>query len=122
MYDPKTLKYTKTHEWVSLEGDTAVIGISDHAQQALGDLVFLSLPEVGDTVTLGEQFSEVESVKAVSEVYSPVTGVVSEVNSELADAPGKVNEAPYEAWFIKVKDITDKAEFLTAEEYAKLED
>ena len=72
MYDPKTLKYTKTHEWVSLEGDTAVIGISDHAQQALGDLVFLSLPEVGDTVTLGEQFSEVESVKRFPRFTAPL--------------------------------------------------
>ncbi len=122
MSDLKSLSYTSSHEWVRFDGDTAVIGITQHAQEAMGDLVFLGLPEVGDSVTAGEAFAEVESVKAVSEVYSPVTGVVSEVNSELTDSPEMINEAPYESWFIKVSDIKDKAEFLTADEYEKLED
>ena len=122
MSDLKSLSYTSSHEWVRFDGDTAVIGITQHAQEAMGDLVFLGLPEVGDRVTAGEAFAEVESVKAVSEVYSPVTGVGSEVNSELTDSPEMINEAPYESWFIKVSDIKDKAEFLKADEYEKLED
>ena len=111
------LKYTKSHEWVKEEGDTAYIGITDFAQDALGDLVFVNLPEVGDKVEVGEPFADVESVKAVSDVYSPVTGVVLEINEELLDSPEKINEAPYEAWFIKVGEISDHEEYLTAEEY-----
>ena len=84
---PVDLKYTKDHEWMKMEGDIAVIGISDFAQDALGDIVFINLPEVGDTVTAGESFGDVESVKAVSDVNSPVTGVVVEVNEDLADSP-----------------------------------
>lgn len=111
------LLYSKSHEWVKEEGDVAVIGLTDFAQSELGDLVFVNLPEEEDEVTVGEAFSDVESVKAVSDVYSPVSGVVCEVNEELLDAPERINEAPYDAWFVKVKDITDKEEFLTAEEY-----
>ena len=111
------LLYSKSHEWVKEEGDVAVIGLSDFSQSALGDLVFVNLPEEEDEVTVGEAFSDVESVKAVSDVYSPVSGVVCEVNEELLDAPERINEAPYDAWFVKVKDITDKEELLTAEEY-----
>ena len=111
------LLYSKSHEWVKEEGDVAVIGLTDFAQSELGDLVFVNLPEEEDEVTVGEAFSDVESVKAVSDVYSPVSGVVCEVNEELLDAPERINEAPYEAWFVKVKDITDKEELLTAEEY-----
>lgn len=122
MSDSKSLSYTASHEWVKFDGETATVGITQRAQESLGDLVFLGLPEVGDSVTVGESFAEVESVKAVSEVYSPVTGVISEVNSELADSPEKINEAPYDSWFIKVSGITDKAEFLSADEYEKLED
>ena len=109
------LLYSKSHEWVKEEGDVAVIGLTDFAQSELGDLVFVNLPEEEDEVTVGEAFSDVESVKAVSDVYSPVSGVVCEVNEELLDAPERINEAPYDAWFVKVKDITDKEELLTAE-------
>lgn len=111
------LLYSKSHEWVREEGDIAVIGLTDFAQSELGDLVFVNLPEEGDEVTVGEAFSDVESVKAVSDVYSPVSGVVCELNEELLDAPERINEAPYDAWFVKVKDITEKEELLTAEEY-----
>ena len=111
------LLYSKSHEWVKEEGDIAIIGHTDFAQSELGDLVFVNLPEEGDEVTVGEAFSDVESVKAVSDVYSPVSGIVCEINEELLDAPEKINEEPYEAWFVKVKDITEKEELLSAEEY-----
>jgi glycine cleavage system H protein len=114
----ENLLYTKTHEWVRFEDETtAVVGLTDHAQQSLGELVFVNLPEEGDETTAGESFADVESVKAVSDVYCPVTGVVSEVNEELLDAPEKINEAPYDAWFVKITDITDKEEFLSLKEY-----
>ena len=111
------LLYSKSHEWVKEEGDVAVIGLTDYAQSELGDLVFVNLPEEGDKISIGEAFSDVESVKAVSDVYAPVSGTVCEINEELMDAPEKINEAPYEAWFVKVKDITEKEELLSAEEY-----
>ena len=111
------LLYSKSHEWVKEEGDVAVIGLTDYAQSELGDLVFVNLPEEGDEISIGEAFSDVESVKAVSDVYAPVYGTVCEINEELMDAPEKINEAPYEAWFVKVKDITEKEELLSAEEY-----
>ncbi|MGF0033176.1 glycine cleavage system protein GcvH [Bariatricus sp. SGI.154] len=111
------LLYSKSHEWVKEEDGVAIIGLTDFAQSELGDLVFVNLPEEGDEVTVGEAFADVESVKAVSDVYSPVSGTVSEVNEELLDAPESINEAPYDAWFVKVTDITDKEELLTAEEY-----
>lgn len=111
------LMYTKTHEWVKLEGDVALIGITDYAQDALGDLVFVNLPEEGDSVEVESVFADVESVKAVSDIYSPVTGTVSEINEELLDAPEKINESAYDAWFIRVEDVTDQAEFMNAEEY-----
>lgn len=111
------LLYSKSHEWVKEEDGVYTIGITDFAQSELGDLVFVNLPEEGDEVTAEEAFADVESVKAVSDVLSPVTGVVEEINEELLDAPEKINEAPYEAWFVKVKDVTDKEELLTADEY-----
>lgn len=111
------LLYSKSHEWVKEEDGCVRIGLTDYAQSELGDLVFVNLPEEGDEVTKGESFADVESVKAVSDVYSPVTGVVSEINEELLDAPEKINEAPYDAWFVKVKDITEKEELLSAQEY-----
>ncbi|MBU3876148.1 glycine cleavage system protein GcvH [Faecalicatena sp. AGMB00832] len=111
------LKYSKSHEWVKEEGDIVVIGLTDYAQSELGDLVFVNLPEEGDEVNVGDSFADVESVKAVSDVYAPVSGVICEVNEELLDAPEKMNEAPYDAWLVKVKDITEKEELLTAEEY-----
>ena len=116
---PKQLLYTKTHELVNKNEDgTAYIGLTDFAQSELGDLVFVNLPVVGDTVSAEEPFADVESVKAVSDVNSPVTGVVLAVNEELVDAPVKINEAPYEAWLIQVGEIEDTEELLTAEEYA----
>lgn len=112
------LVYTKTHEWVRFEDETtALVGLTDYAQQTLGELVFVNLPEEGDETEAGKSFADVESVKAVSDVYCPVTGVVSEINEELLDAPERINEAPYEAWFAKITDITDKEEFLSPEEY-----
>ncbi len=115
---PEDLKYSKTHEWIRYEDEsTAYIGITDYAQDQLGDLVFTNLPEAGDEVTAGEAFADVESVKAVSDVISPVSGTITEVNEDLADEPQLMNQTPYEAWFIKVTDITDTEELMTAEEY-----
>ena len=115
---PKNLMYTKTHEWVLLNEDgTALVGITDYAQDQLGDLVFVNLPEPGDTVTAGESFADVESVKAVSDVLSPVTGEVAEINEILADEPQRMNQEPYESWFIKVREITDRAELMDADAY-----
>lgn len=109
--------YSKSHEWVKEEDGAFVIGLTDYAQSELGDLVFVNLPEEGDEIMVGEPFADVESVKAVSDVYAPVSGVVSEVNEELLDAPERINESPYEAWFVKVKDVSDKEELLSAKEY-----
>ena len=114
---PEDLKYAKSHEWVKEEGEEMVIGLTDYAQSELGDLVFVNLPEEGDELTVGEAFADVESVKAVSDVYAPVAGTVSEINEELLDAPEKINEAPYEAWLVRVKDVTEKEALLSAEEY-----
>ena len=111
------LLYSKSHEWVKEEGEEMVIGFTDYAQSELGDLVFVNLPEEGDELTVGEAFADVESVKAVSDVYAPVAGTVSEINEELLDAPEKINEAPYEAWLVRVKDVTEKEALLSAEEY-----
>ena len=111
------LKYSKSHEWVKEEGEEVVIGLTDYAQSELGDLVFVNLPEEGDEVTVGEPFADVESVKAVSDVYSPVSGVISEINEELLDTPEAINEAPYDAWFVRVKEITDTEELLDAAAY-----
>ena len=114
------IKYTKSHEWVKFIDDgTALIGLSDYAQSELGDLVFINLPEEGDSVEVETAFCDVESVKAVSDVYSPVSGEVIEINEELLDNPAKVNEEPYDAWFIKVGNITDKSELLSKDDYVK---
>ena len=115
---PNDLMYTKSHEWIKMQEDgTALVGLSDYAQDALGDLVFVNLPETGDEVSAGEPFADVESVKAVSDVYSPLTGVVDAINDNLLDTPEAINEAPYDAWFIKVSDITDKEELMDAGAY-----
>lgn len=115
------LLFTKTHEWVQfLSETTARIGLTDYAQKELGDLVFVNLPEEGDEVTVAETFADVESVKAVSNVYSPVTGAVKAVNEELLDQPELINSAPYEAWFVEVENITEKEELLSGEEYEQL--
>lgn len=112
--------FSKSHEWVEMTDETtAIIGLTDYAQKELGGLVFVNLPEEDDEVVAGEAFADVESVKAVSDVISPVTGVVSEINEELLDAPESINDSPYEAWFVKVTDITEKEELLTEEEYEK---
>ena len=111
------LKYSKSHEWVRMDGDVAVIGISDFAQDALGDLVFVNLPQVGDEVTAGEAFGDVESVKAVSDLMSPVTGTVCEINEELLDAPENLNNDPFGAWIIKVENVTNTEELLDAAAY-----
>ena len=123
MNNPNELMYTKSHEWVKMEEDgTALVGLSDYAQDALGDLVFVNLPEAGDEVTAGETFADVESVKAVSDVYSPLSGTVAAINEDLLDTPEAINQDPYGAWFMKVSDITDKEELMDAaayEEYLK---
>ena len=114
---PAELKYTKSHEWIKEEDGVFTIGLTDYAQSALGDIVFINLPEEGDEVTAGESFSDVESVKAVSDVFSPVTGAVCAVNEALLDDPAQVNESPYEAWLIKVENVSDTEELLDAEAY-----
>lgn len=117
----KEIFFTKSHEWVEFLDDTrARVGITDYAQNELGDLVFINLPEEGDEVSVGESFADVESVKAVSNVYSPVTGTVKTINEDLLDQPELVNSDAFEAWFIEVEDISDKAELYTKEEYKKL--
>ena len=117
---PAELKYSKSHEWVKMDGDVAVIGISDFAQDALGDVVVINLPGEGDSVTAGEAFGDVESVKAVSDIISPVTGVICAVNEDLADAPENLNSDPYGAWIIKVENITGQEDLLDAAAYEAL--
>lgn len=115
---PAELKYSRDHEWVKMLDDTtALVGITDFAQSELGDLVYVNLPEPGDEVLAGETACDVESVKAVSDVMSPVTGVIAEVNEELDDSPELLNFDPYEAWIMKIEHITDFSELLSAEEY-----
>ena len=114
---PAELKYSKDHEWVKFEGDVAIIGISDFAQDALGDVVFVNLPGEGDEATAGEAFGDVESVKAVSDLVSPVSGTIIAVNEELADAPEMLNSDPYGAWIIKVEGVTAQEELLDAAAY-----
>ena len=114
------LKYTKSHEWIKEEDGVATIGITDFAQDALGDVVFINLPEAGDEVVAGESFGDVESVKAVSDLLSPVSGIVKAVNEELIDAPEMLNSDPYGAWNIKVEQINDREELLDADDYEAL--
>ena len=114
---PNELKYSKSHEWVKTEDGLTLVGISDFAQDALGDVVFINLPGEGDQVTAGEAFGDVESVKAVSDLVSPVTGVVAAVNEELLDAPEMLNSDPYGAWIMKVENVTDTEELLDASDY-----
>lgn len=118
---PADLKYAKSHEWVRIEGEIATVGITDFAQEQLGDLTFVELPEVGDTFEQGAEFGSVESVKAASEVYCPVGGEVIEINDELEDAPEKVNESPFEeGWLIKIKISGDPDGLLDADGYQAL--
>lgn len=111
------IKFTKTHEWVTKDGDVYTIGISDFAQKSLGDVVFVNLPETGEEVSKGEAFGDVESVKAVSDLMSPVSGTVTEVNEDLNDAPEKLNSDPYGAWIIKVSDVSDTEELMDEAAY-----
>lgn len=114
---PEGLIYAEDHEWIKVDGNIATIGITDYAQDQLGDIVFVNLPMEDDEVELEEDFGDIESVKAVSELISPVTGIVVEVNEEVLDSPELVNEDPYEAWLIKVGEIEETEELLTYEEY-----
>ena len=114
---PANLKYSKSHEWVLEEDGVFTIGLTDYAQDALGDIVFINLPEEGDSVTAGEAFSDVESVKAVSDLVSPVSGTVCAVNEELLDAPELLNSQCYDAWIIKVEGVTATEELLDAAQY-----
>ena len=117
MNNPVSLQYSRSHEWMSQEDDIAVVGITDFAQHELGDVVFINLPEVGDEVTAGEAFGDVESVKAVSDLISPVSGTVLEINEELLDSPELLNDDPYANWIIKVENVSDTEELLSAAAY-----
>jgi len=117
---PEDLQYTRTHEWVRREGDTATVGITDHAQDELGDVVFVELPEEGATFGAGDAFGTIESVKAVSDLYAPVGGEVVEVNSALDDVPEKVNEDPYgDGWIVRLR-VSGEGDLLSAAEYEKV--
>ena len=122
---PETYKYTKQHEWVLVEGDQGTIGITDHAQHELGDIVFVDLPKVGASATKGQTFGSVESVKAVSDIYAPVSGEIIAVNELLAQSPEKLNEDPHEsAWLIKVRLASPEEinELMAAADYQKYVD
>ncbi len=117
---PEDLKYSKEHEWVLVEGNVATVGITDYAQDQLGDIVFVELPAIGDKVSKEDAFGVVESVKAVSDIYAPVSGKVLEVNDDLVDNPEMVNEDPYgDGWMIKIEmnDVEDLQDLMTAAEY-----
>ena len=117
---PEELQYTKTHEWVRREDDIATVGITDHAQDELGDVVFIELPEKGASFGAGDAFGTVESVKAVSDLYAPVGGEVVEVNEALNDSPEKINEEPYgDGWIIRLR-VSEEAELLSAGDYEKV--
>ena len=100
---PEDLKYTKDHEWAKADGDTVLVGITDYAQDQLGDIVFVEMPEVGDSFQAGDEFGTLESVKAVSELYLPIGGEIVEVNEELDDSPELINQDPYTGWIVKLK-------------------
>lgn len=111
------LRYSEDHEWVLVDGDVALVGITDYAQSELGDLVFVNLPEEGDDIAVGDAFADVESVKAVSDVLSPVSGTVVAINEDLLDAPESINESPYEAWFVKVENFDGLDDLMSAADY-----
>jgi glycine cleavage system H protein len=118
---PENLKYTKTHEWIRvLEGGVIEIGLTDYAQQELGDIVFVNLPEAGDGLTHGASFADVESVKGVSDIYSPLDGTVKEVNEALLSSPELINQSPYEAWLIRGEGAVNDDELIPAAEYRAL--
>jgi len=123
MQIPEDLKYTKDHEWARIEGEVATIGITDYAQSELGDIVYLELPEVGDQTTQGESFGTIEAVKAVSDLFAPLSGEVTEVNTALADQPEIINKDPYgEGWIIKIRlsNPSEVDELLNKSQYEEL--
>jgi len=120
---PETLKYTKDHEWVSLDGDVATVGITDFAQSELGDIVFVDIPTMGETLAQGEKFGDIEAVKTVAEAYMPMSGEVLEQNEELEAAPELVNSDPYgQGWMIKIKcsDLSEFDKLLSADQYKEI--
>lgn len=118
MRDPKELLYSKSHEWIEIHDDgSCYIGLTDYAQKELGDIVFINLPEEGEELTTGESFADVESVKAVSDVFSPVNGIVAEVNEELLDAPELINNDPFEAWLVRLEEVEDQPDLISYGEY-----
>jgi glycine cleavage system H protein len=121
MQYPTDFKYTKEHEWIKSDGKTATIGITHHAQESLGDIVFVDLPKAGSEITAGKAFGSVESVKAVSDLYAPASGTVAEVNGELATAPEKINKDAHGSWMVKVtlKDPGELNSLLSAADYEK---
>ena len=118
---PSEYHYTKEHEWLKVDGNTGTIGITDYAQNSLGDIVFVELPKVGTEIQVGKTFGTVESVKAVSDLYAPVSGTVSEINSELSTAPENVNKDAHAAWMIKVnlKDSAEATKLMSSADYEK---
>ncbi len=116
---PKDYKYTREHEWIQVSGNTGLVGITDHAQESLGDIVFVELPKLGATLEVGKTFGTVESVKAVSELYAPVTGKVTAINESLSQAPEEINKDAHRAWMIKIElaNADDLKSLLSAEEY-----
>jgi glycine cleavage system H protein len=118
---PADFKYTKEHEWIKVDGTTGTIGITDHAQQALGDIVFVELPKPGAKLETGKSFGTVESVKAVSDLFAPVAGTVTEVNADLSSAPEKVNSEPHKAWMVKITlaNPSEVNSLLSAADYEK---
>jgi glycine cleavage system H protein len=117
---PKDLLYSKSHEWVRENGNRAIVGLTDYAQSELGDIVFVNLPEAGDVAVKGKRIAEVESVKAVSEVFSPMSGTVKQANGALADSPELINSDPYGAWLFELEDISDREDLMGAGDYEKL--
>jgi|SRR3954447_25435484 glycine cleavage system H protein len=119
---PSDVKYTKDHEWIRIHGDTAEVGISDYAQQQLGDVVFVELPEVGRTVSAGDPFGSIESVKAVSELFAPMSGEITEVNPLLRDHPDSINKEPHSTWIAKVRlaDPSEAGSLLDKDAYERL--
>ena len=125
MHIPENLKYTSDHEWVMIESDRAKVGITDYAQDALGDVVFVDIPEVGKRVTVGETVTEVESTKSVSDIYAPLEGEIIEINQDLDDSPELLNEDPYGEGWIFILELNDAASIdnlLSAKEYRELVD
>lgn len=113
----KDVAYTKTHEWLKIEDDVAYVGITDYAQAALGDIVYINLPTVGDDLSIGDEVCDIESVKAVSMLYSPVSGSIEEVNEDLDASPELLNQDAYKNWIVKMVNVTGTTDLLTSEEY-----